>query len=113
MEGLLKPTGAVHTGTGRNRTFGTDEILRAAILFECARWDVTVGTMESLLQELAKEQKELSLVDYVKKSSAASMKFSVSGWPPRYEIVSGRSMPAGSRSLLCIDLKRLLADLDL
>jgi len=69
--------------------------------------------MESLLQELAKEQKELSLVDYVKKSSAASMKFSVSGWPPRYEIVSGRSMPAGSRSLLCIDLKRLLADLDL
>jgi DNA-binding transcriptional MerR regulator len=112
-EGLLRPTGAVHTGKGRNRIFGRDEILRAAILFECAKWNVTVGTMKVLLQQIEKEKNKFDLVEFVKKSPDSYMRFSFSGWPPLCEIVASGSIPDDSRSVLCIDVKRLVVDLGL
>jgi len=112
-EGLLRPSGLVHTGKGRSRTFGPDEILRAAILFEFAKWDITVGTMKVILQKIYEEQGKLGLVEFVKQRPGSYISFSFFGWPPQCQIVNGRSMPKQSRSMLSIDLTKLVSDLRL
>jgi len=112
-EGLLRPTGAVHTGKGKSRIFTRDEILRAAILFECARWNVTVGTMKRLLRKIEDVNNEDSLVAFARTFPRKFLEFSFTGSPPRCKIVTMEEMPADGRSLLCIDVKQLATDLGL
>src|SRR5689334_12829730 len=64
-EGLLRPKGAVHTGRGRNRTFERDELIRAGILFECSRWNITVGTMKGLFIEIDKAKSKANLLEFI------------------------------------------------
>src|SRR4051794_38921054 len=60
-EGMLHPIGPVHPGKGRERQFDKDDILRAALIYEMTKWNLTVGTMKVLLQslDLAAEQHAL------------------------------------------------------
>jgi DNA-binding transcriptional MerR regulator len=50
--GLLRPTGHVNTGTGRNRYFQPQEIVRAALLVTLARFDTNIGRMRQFMDEL-------------------------------------------------------------
>jgi DNA-binding transcriptional MerR regulator len=111
-EGLLRPTGAVHTGKGRNRIFAKDEVLRAAILFECAKWNVTVGTMKVLMDEIDRAKKHRSLTDFVRQLPDANLRFSFYGWPPTLELID-KNVPPDSRSSLNVDVKQLIMDLSL
>jgi DNA-binding transcriptional MerR regulator len=116
-EGLLQPRGAVHTGKGRNRTFGADELLRAAILLECTKWNITVGSMEKLFEEIEKKapkrQNRLGLIEMVKLSPEPYLQFTFRGWPPECQMITDRLIPTDSRSVLRIHAKQLVADLEL
>jgi len=52
---VLRPIGGPHTGRGRERLFKSEEILRAAILFQLAKFDVAIGTMKLMMKEIDAE----------------------------------------------------------
>jgi DNA-binding transcriptional MerR regulator len=112
-EGLLRPKGAVHTGRGRNRTFERDEVVRSGILFECSRWNLTVGTMKLLLNEVDKVKGRSTLLNFVRNLPRGTLQFTFVGGSRRCTIIDSGRKPIDSRSLLCIDLKKIANDLGL
>ena len=50
---LLKPEGQKHTGTGRSREYSADEIRRAAVLVELAKWRVPMTVLATSFDEFA------------------------------------------------------------
>jgi DNA-binding transcriptional MerR regulator len=51
--GLLKPTGRVFTGKGKNRIFAPQEFVRAEILLELSRWGAPVGILHAAMKALS------------------------------------------------------------
>jgi DNA-binding transcriptional MerR regulator len=57
--GLLRPTGKVFTGKGKNRLFPRQEVVRAGILLEFSRWGIPIGLSEEAMRALSTCLKEL------------------------------------------------------
>ena len=69
-ERLLRPEGAIHSGTGRWRTYAQAETHKAAILHELSRRGMTVGAMALFMSGLranewqaARDDRETSYID--------------------------------------------------
>ena len=59
---LLVPEGDKHVGTGRAREYAKDEIYRAAMLVELARWRVPMTVLADTFRSFAKKyQKEWAI----------------------------------------------------
>ena len=112
-EGLLRPKGAVHTGRGRNRSFEPDEVVRAGILFECSRWNVTVGTMKLLLSEVEKVKGRWTLLKFIDNLPRGIVTFAFVEESGCFTIIDSGRKPIDSHSLLCLDLKKIANDLGL
>jgi MerR HTH family regulatory protein len=115
--GLVRPSGPIHTGRGRDRVFEHQEILRAALVYEMTRWNVTVGTMKTLLQqidyEVAKDI-EGNLIEFLELTEDKYFKFWIWGHPNNYVLrTPGRPTPFLARSSLSIDARKLKKDLGL
>jgi hypothetical protein len=54
-ENLLHPTGAIRRGRGRDRVFERSEVLRAAIVFELSKYNLTANSMRFMMKELDEE----------------------------------------------------------
>jgi DNA-binding transcriptional MerR regulator len=52
--GLLRPSGTVFTGKGKNRLFPLQEIVRAVILLELSNWGIPVGLLQGAMTKLSK-----------------------------------------------------------
>ena len=55
---LLIPEGDKHTGTGRSREYRVDEIYRAAVLLELAKWRVPVTVLEDTFRQFTADFEE-------------------------------------------------------
>lgn len=114
-EGILQPLGPMHTGRGRDRLFLRQEILRAAILFEMSKWNLTAGTMKILMTEIDREATSRcggNLLDLVALPNTDYFRFSTHGYPRMYMLLTEyRPVPAANRSQLYIAAKRLRTDL--
>jgi hypothetical protein len=116
-EGVVRPNGPVHTGRGRDRMFASQEILRAALIFEMSKWHLVVGTMKVLMDGIDQEAERrtagelLALIDI---ESATYFRFSTWGYPRHYMLLTDlRPFPPQVRSELYINARKLKADLGL
>ena len=112
-EGLLRPKGAVHTGRGRNRTFERDEVVRAGILFECSRWNITVGTIKLLLNEVEKVKGRCTLLSFIGHLPRGVVEFTLVEESGCFSIIDSGRNTIDSHSLFCIDFKKIANDLEL
>jgi hypothetical protein len=114
-EAILVPIGPLHTGRGRDRLFQREEILRAAILFEMSKWNLTVGAMRILMNQVKNEaftRADGDLLGLVSLPDADYFRFSTHGYPRSYMLLTKyRPTPAANRSQLYIDARRLRTDL--
>ncbi len=55
---LLVPVGDKHTGTGRNREYPVEEIYRAAVLLELAKWRVPMTVLSETFRQFALNHEE-------------------------------------------------------
>ena len=62
-EGLLRPEGERHSGTGRWRTYHEREICKAAILHELSRRGLTIGAMGLVMAAFRANQWEAARVE--------------------------------------------------
>jgi len=115
--GLVRPSGPIHTGRGRDRVFEHQEMLRAALVFEMVRWNVTVGTMKTLLQQIDYVVASVgggNLIDLLEFTEYDYFKFSIWGHPNKYVLrTPERPIPFLARSWLYIDARKLKQDLGL
>src|SRR4051794_27306436 len=56
-ESLLRPRGSIQRGRGRDRVFDLSQIVRAGIIFELSRYNVTANSMRFMMKELDLEVK--------------------------------------------------------
>jgi hypothetical protein len=114
-EAILVPIGALHTGRGRDRLFQRQEILRAAILFEMSKWNLTAGTMKVLMNQINNEavkRADGDLLELVSLPNTDYFRFSTHGYPRSYMLLTEyRPTPVANRSQLYIDAGRLRTDL--
>ncbi len=86
-EGLLKPIGAVNTGTGRRRTYRRTDVLKAAILLRLNRLGIPVGVIKELfngLDAFIKAELSTNFVDAVEtKLKRPCLVLSIPGSSPR------------------------------
>jgi hypothetical protein len=114
-EGLMVPVGPLHTGKGRDRLFARQEILRASILFEMSKWNLTAGTMKVLMATINDEANNRAggeLLKLVDTATTNYFRFSTWGYPRTYMLLAEyRPTPSVNRSELYINAKRLRTDL--
>jgi hypothetical protein len=119
--GLLRPMGHVNTGTGRNRYFKSQEIVRAAILMLVARFDTNIGRMREFMSELdeaaKKRQKSGDLISVAKSAKDLWLVFAVE-MADRGELKARAKFVDGTSAIskleapgMVIGLTRLIAQL--
>ena len=116
-EGVVRPNGLVHTGRGRDCMFASQEILRAALIFEMSKWHLVVGAMKVLMDGIDREAERRTggnLIELVDINLAKYFIFPTWGYPKNYMLLTDlRPFPAQVRSELFIDARKLKADLGL
>jgi hypothetical protein len=102
-QGLLRAIGGPHTGRGRERRFKRDEILRAAILYQMGKFNVSIGTMKLMMQEVDNEISAVSpghdIIHMLDKSLNECFVWSTWGYPRTYRLAFSVRNPAPLEAL--------------
>jgi len=119
-EGLLPPIGGLHTGRGRDRLFKREEILRAAILYQMTKFNVTVGTMKLMMKEIDREIAAVApnsnLLNLLDNTITEYFVWSTWGYPDTYRLAFGVRNPPPPEDLyprLSIDARAWRSALNL
>lgn len=116
---LLVPVGDKHTGTGRSRAYPVEEIYRAAVLLELAKWRVPTTVLADTFREFTvKFKKEWRLAVQGTESVYVTMTWSdgltvwniAVGEPELFMLddPAAKSGPSGPASAIVINLSSVL-----
>jgi len=82
-------------------------------LFECSRWNITVGTMKLLLSEVEKVKGRCTLLNFIDHLPRGMVKFTFVEESGCFTIIDSSRNAIDSHSLFCIDFKKIANDLEL
>lgn len=97
---VLRAIGGPRTGRGKERLYRREEILRAAILYQLAQFDVSIGSMKLMMKEVDAEiaavcpgKDIIYLVDYAD-ANQPYFTWCTWGYPDTYRLAFSRRNPA-------------------
>jgi hypothetical protein len=133
MQGVVRPTGSIHSGAGKARKYPETEIYFAALALEVARWRIPVGMSEGILQAARKEfegdvnptkERKTFIADaiagkqgiflflkYADRADSHQVEFKIGLYEDLVRAVADARWTMGTPSFLAIDLSSLFGSI--